>query len=607
MAPVGESCPESTSVLVPPKENENQADATPFSEEEIWRDEDCPSESHWREWDEWSWEPLVKGGDTRRAATLPTCCSVEELARDARGRSWRAWIVRGSRTAVGCTVWLIVVGAILRFWAASAVGLGYGESYYFSCAIRPALSYFDHPPLAMILARASMALTGSVGPLALRGPFILLFAGTTWLMFLLGRQLFGSWPGFWAALLLNLSPVFGLTTAACLQPDGPLMFFWLACTCCLVRIFLGPQLRRPCCWWSLVGLTLGLALLSKYHAVLLVAGAGLFVLTRREQWHWLIHPGPYLALALATAIFAPVLIWNSQHQWISFLWQGARGLQSQGFRWDWLLRSAGGQALWILPWIWAPLLWELPWSFCRGATSRATGNPRWLIAWLALTPIVLFTAISSYAPIGFHFHWQAPGYLLLFLPLGATLHERLQRNHALSRRWLTATVACSLVGLTVITTHSATGWWSALGPRWLAEKFNEADDPTLECLDYAPLAGVLDTHGLLDREDVFVFTNRWFQSGKVDYALGGRLPVLCLNPWDPRGYAFWETSEQCLGKDGILVSTKRFIEEPTSWYGKHFDKIEPLQTVAVTRGQVTGDTLRLYYCHKLRVPYTQPY
>ena len=44
---------------------------------------------------------------------------------------------------------------------------------------------------------------------------------------------------------------------------------------------------------------LGLGMLSKYAAVLLIAGAGLYVLTRREQRHWLAHPGPYLALAIA--------------------------------------------------------------------------------------------------------------------------------------------------------------------------------------------------------------------------------------------------------------------------------------------------------------------
>ncbi|MFO0946553.1 MAG: glycosyltransferase family 39 protein [Planctomycetota bacterium] len=149
---------------------------------------------------------------------------------------------------------IIVLGGIFRLLAAYAVGLGYGESYHFSCAIRPNLSYFDHPPMAVWLSALSMKFLQSVGPVAIRLPFILMFAGTTWMMFLLGRRLFSPWAGFYAALLLNLSAVFTLSVASFLQSDGPLMFFWMACVLCLTHIFL----RQTCggricggCWSEL--------------------------------------------------------------------------------------------------------------------------------------------------------------------------------------------------------------------------------------------------------------------------------------------------------------------------------------------------------------------
>ena len=84
------------------------------------------------------------------------------------------------------------------------------------------------------------------------------------------------------------------------QPDGPLMFFWLACVWCLAHLFLSKGgASRSLRWWAAAGAMLGLGLLSKYTAVLLVAGAGLYVLTRRDQWRWLARPGPYVALAVA--------------------------------------------------------------------------------------------------------------------------------------------------------------------------------------------------------------------------------------------------------------------------------------------------------------------
>ncbi len=57
-----------------------------------------------------------------------------------------------------------------------------------------------------------------------RLPFILLFAGTTWLMYRLTARLFGEPAGLWAAVLLNLSLVFSITSGGWVLPDGPLMF-----------------------------------------------------------------------------------------------------------------------------------------------------------------------------------------------------------------------------------------------------------------------------------------------------------------------------------------------------------------------------------------------
>ena len=39
---------------------------------------------------------------------------------------------------------------------------------------------------------------------------------------------------------------------------------------------------------------------------------------------WLRRPQPWLAAALALALFAPVLAWNAGHDWVSFAKQGGR-------------------------------------------------------------------------------------------------------------------------------------------------------------------------------------------------------------------------------------------------------------------------------------------
>ena len=179
-----------------------------------------------------------------------------------------------------------------------------------------------------------MRLAGTVNGLVLRMPFILLFAGSTWLAFMVGRRLFGPWQGFWAAVLFNLAPVFALSTGIFLQPEGPLMFFWLATIYCLAPLLLGPVRRDANRQWIAAGAMLGLAMLSKYSALFIALGAGLFLLSDRDRRRWLMQPGPWLAIAAALICFIPVLAWNANHGWISLLWQGQsrRQLSRAAFR-----------------------------------------------------------------------------------------------------------------------------------------------------------------------------------------------------------------------------------------------------------------------------------
>src|SRR5262249_21831129 len=325
----------------------------------------------------------------------------------------------------------------------------------FACAMHPSLSYFDHPPLSMLLGTLSVLAAGP-GRLALRWPFIALFAGSTWLMFLLGRRLFGAWAGLCAALLLNLAPVFTLSVAVYFQPEGPLMFFSLACAWCLTHLVVGPPPRRPLAWWAAAGAMLGLAMLSKYAAVLLVLGALLHVLTRPDQRHWLASPGPYLAAAIALLMFSPVLAWNAEHRWTSFVCQSTRGAADYtGIQPAWALRNVVGQSVELLPWLWAGLVVELVACFAR----RPPDPARRLVAWLALPPIAVFTAAAADSSASYHhFHWPTPGYLFLFLPLGDRLARGLAAGRAGWRWGLGATAAAAIVMVGVVTTHIGTGW-----------------------------------------------------------------------------------------------------------------------------------------------------
>ncbi len=502
------------------------------------------------------------------------------------------------------TLALILGGTLFRLAAGWQVGLGYGESYYFSGVIRPALSYFDHPPLTFWAGWLSVKLLG-VGPLALRLPFILMFAGTCWLTFACARRLYNSWSGFYAVLLLNLSAVFTWSSGTFIQPDGPLMLFWMACFYCLIRILLDQARVRPLPWWSAAGGLLGLAMLAKYHAVFIPLGVFVFILTRPDQRRILATPGPYLALGLALLISSPVLIWNHEHGWISFLYQAGRGAENSGIRLDWLGRQILGQALSLLPWIFLPLAYE----FYRTVRSGPRESRSWLAACLAFWPIFIFTAVSAYAPIGYHFHWQAPGWLTLFPLLGARTEEVFRSGPASQerwvRRWLWGSAIFTCLALALVFSQAKYGWATPAIKR-LAPAQATAD-PTLELLDWGPLEKALEERGLLGRKDLFLFSNRWFSCGKIDYALKGRMPVVCFSHKDPRNFAFYDRPDNWMGRDGVLVVFEPYVYQPLVDYHIYFNKIEPLGQVGITRRGRVDLVLHLYYCRGLKKHYALPY
>ena len=393
-----------------------------------------------------------------------------------------------------------------------------------------------------------------------RLPFILLFALTTWLMARLGDAIAGPRAGFWAALTLNLSPVFGITSGGWVLPDGPLDCALTGAALCLIHA-LPARGRTATAWWCGAGLCSGLALFSKYSAVLTIAGAFVFLAVDREHRFWLRRWQPYAAGVLAVLVFSPVIIWNIQHDWASFAFQGAR---AGGLRFRPLLplTTLAGEALFILPWFWVPMM-------ILGVRAFRSGwRPR-LLACLAAPPILVFALISAWSSQRVLYHWAAPGYLMLFPFLGRYVADHWSSRTI--RATIAGTAALCVVALTVIGTQEQFDWLPLRGP-------------TAEGLDWTSLRDDLASRGLL-RPGTVVGVPNWRDAGKIAHALGPDISVICLNP-DSRQFGFASPSAQWLGHDVLLLIVDR-PETVLPGLSPLFNQIEPLPSSAVTlRGEM---------------------
>jgi len=499
-------------------------------------------------------------------------------------------------------VLILIIGSAIRLALAGAIGLGVDESYVVSVARTFSLSYFDHPPLHFWVIRLTTYLTNSEYGLVLRLPFVAMFAGTTWMMYRLGASLFSEWDGVYAALMLNVSAVFSLSTGSWILPDGPLMALMLAAVLVLVRLFFPLDLNPPWQLWGVAGLLVGLGMLAKYHSAFIAFGSFLFMLTSKQRRPLLLTVGPYLALTVAGIVFLPVLIWNQEHHWISFLFQSGRGM-ANGFYPVKMLGNIAGQAAWILPWIWVPLVWVLIKASMAGPAD-AIRNPlqdrQWFLCCLASGPIVLFTIATLWGGQGL-FHWQAPGYLLAMPLLGRAIAKWMKQENKLARRWLKAAIAAFLIIILILGSHTATGWMRQMMPQWFTQ-----GDPSTEALDWRSLPDYLNQQRLLDSPAKFIVAPHWIDAGKIDYVLGGKLPVLCLSK-EPHHFAFLRSQTEFRGADALIIGRKHIMEKTLAAYRPYFAVIEPVGSVAIQRGDRPEFEVVIFYAKGFTGEFPLPY
>jgi len=145
-------------------------------------------------------------------------------------------------------------------------------------------------------------------------------------------------------------------------------------------------------WWLAVGAFAGLALLSKYTAVLFGLGLAIWLLLAQRHWlgRWQAWAGGLLALLL----FLPFIRWNAAHGWASFAKQGGRagtGEAGFGLALRWIGELIGGQAG-----LATPLVFLLCLAGAAAAARRWRDPAALLLAALTLPGAVLFL-------------WQATG------------------------------------------------------------------------------------------------------------------------------------------------------------------------------------------------------
>ena len=238
-------------------------------------------------------------------------------ARDGAAGAGLDAVLPGTKVLVAA---LVVLG-VLKFTAVFLAAALPDEGYYWLWGQHPDWSYYDHPPLGGWVHWLTGTVFGN-GTVAARLATLPTFAGTLLILWY--------WCGRLAPPDLRLR---AFLTGTAMWLASPLMLVYqslaihdhllIVLSLAALHFFVlfaesreagAPRYRLL----YLFAVMLGLAALSKYNAVFVAAGIGVWILLQRDRLAWLGDVHLWLAALVTAAMLSPVLYWNWSHGWPSF-------------------------------------------------------------------------------------------------------------------------------------------------------------------------------------------------------------------------------------------------------------------------------------------------
>ncbi len=464
---------------------------------------------------------------------------------------------------------LIAAVAALRVWMGGRVGLGDAEAYYTAWSRVFDWSYYDHAPgIAWLIRLGRYGLGETV--LAVRLASIVFSTATALLVYTAGATLFESRRvGFWAVLLFLLTPAM-LIGGMSASPDVAFGFFWV-----LAAVLLHLAVRREQPKWLIgVGLAVGFGLLCKYFMILFWPVAVLYLLfgAGRKQLFsmWFL-----IALALSAVLFAPVLFWNWQHDWVSFAYHLGLRHSAAEFSEARLGLFAAGQLLYLSPVIGMALFFSVFRSLGNAVQGRSRDAS--LLFWLTVPVLVFFYVVGAWTPEA-EPHWALAGYLLLYPVLAHWALQLPDREAGPLMRfllvgplafWMVPRVRRGVLGWlvlpallinAVVLVHVGSDVLFAVIPE---SGYNPKTDISNELVGW-------DRVGLALRQEADAFkadfagSYHYTMCGQVDTALKGDLPLVCASKRND-AFDFLPDRPSMIGKDGLFVTDNRYSEPPSQW------------------------------------------
>ncbi len=368
---------------------------------------------------------------------------------------------------------LILIVVFIRIISIFLMGPMPQDAYYFFYSQHPSLSYFDHPPAIAVILRFFTSIFGK-NTIAIKLADSITTLGTIWIFYKLAQKFYNK-ENSKKALLLLLSTLMVSILSLVSTPDSPLLFFWA-----LSLLMLHVAIFEDKKWfWVFTGIAMGLAFNSKYTAVFLPSGMILFLLLSNTNRKYLATVWPYLVCILFILVASPVIIWNIDNHFASFVFQGKERMQSvSGFHLTprFLFGLLGTQLFLMVPILFAAFFYGL-WKIFKTYRSSWNNLPTTSLFLLCFFLPVFFVFIVLSPIYWIKINWLMPSYIAGIILVTTYFSEKWLKWQVIISTILHIAMAVEII-FYVVPVRSDDTWfgWKDLSKKTTAVQIQEKAD-----------------------------------------------------------------------------------------------------------------------------------
>ncbi len=480
---------------------------------------------------------------------------------------------------------VLIILFIVRLILITKIDLIPEETYYWQWSRHLSLSYYDMSPMIAY----TIALTTLFGKLnsqffvRLAAPIISLLL-SLYVYLALKKITNNNLLSLLWAVLLNVIPILNVGSILIVYGNLQMLFFSLTI---LFLIYL--ILTKKDFYWYLIGVSTGLAMLSKYTAVFIYPIIFLFLILSKNYRKYFFRKEPYLAFLISIAIFSPVIIWNYMNDFVSFrhlMTLSGHFVTFSAFLLN-LFLFIISQAGIISPFIFIIMLISIFIGFYLGLKEN---NDIYLaLSASSLVPFLYFiyqsakTTVQPNWPVFLYF----PAFLLSFiLILRLNLHLKSQKLKNIIKYLYALSFITGLVFSLII----------FMEPYYPLINIEISKNPLRDVLGWKKLGYYVDRELASHKKDNLLIAARRFQvASELAYYVKGRPQTYSFNYFiRDNEYAFWNNFKDKKGRNFLYIIDTKYGKNIENRLCKNFKSCLLLKKIAITHDNETIRTVKIY-------------